>query len=277
MTRRLLGVFAHPDDESFGPGGTLAIHSAAGVDVHVATMTDGGAGAPAPGFPMGAELAEIRAGELQEAGRRLGATMHHLAYRDSGFTGDARNSDHDAFMNIDPAGPIGDLVGLIRELRPDVVITHDDTGGYFHPDHIRTFEVTRAAFFAAGDPQEFPERGMAFEPARLYSEVTSNKWIKRMVPLLRILRKDPTRMGVNRDVDITQIGVDPRVITTRIDVRAAWPMKKAAGACHVSQRGGSGVMGLVPAAILARLLPEETFVRIHPEPWPGLSEHSFFR
>lgn len=276
MTRRLLGVFAHPDDESFGPGATLAVHSMAGVDVHVATMTDGAAGTPAAGYPQGDEFVKVRRSELQRAVRTLGATLHHLHYRDSGFIGNERNDDPDSFMNVDPVGPTAELVGLIRRVRPQVIVTHHETGGYFHPDHIRCYEVTRAAFHAAGDPAQFGDRGAPFTPSRLYTDVISNRWMKVIVTALRLARRDPTRMGVNADVDLTGVGVDPGTITTRIDVRGGWAAKQAAGACHASQGGGAGPYRLLPAWLLARLLPHDTFVRVAPEPWPGLRENSFF-
>ena len=276
MTGRLLGVFAHPDDESFGPAGTLAVHSAAGVDVHIVTMTDGAAGAPAAGFPNGDALAQVRRRELRAAADELGATLHHLPYRDSGFTGDQRNTQPDAFMNVDAEEPLGDLIEVIRRVRPDVVISHDENGGYGHPDHIRCHQVTRAAFDAAGDAASYPDRGVPFQPTRLYSETRSNRPISVAVWLMRLARRDPTHIGVNKDVDLTQVGMDPRRITTRIDVRRGWSAKKAASACHVSQRGGSGPLQRVPAWLLALVFPRELFIREHPAPWPGLRERSLF-
>lgn len=276
MSRRLLGVFAHPDDESFGPAGTLAVHSAAGVDVHIVTMTDGAAGAPAPGYPDGDALAAIRRKELRAAATRLGVTLHHLSYRDSGYTGDPRNDDPQAFMNVDPEEPTATLVGLLREIRPDVVVTHDEQGGYHHPDHIRCHVLVRAAFEAAGDLTRYPDRGTPFQPARLYSETTSNRWIKIATRAMRLVGRDPTRVGVNSDVDLTRVGMDPARITTRIDVRAGWPAKAAAAGCHVSQRGDTGPMRRVPPWLMAQVAPNELFIREVPAPWPGLRERSLF-
>jgi LmbE family N-acetylglucosaminyl deacetylase len=274
MPRRLLAVFAHPDDESFGPAGTLAVHAVAGVDVHVAVMTDGAAGTPAAGFPPGDELALVRRRELRAAAKQLGATVHHLTYRDSGFIGDPRNDDPDAFMNVDAAGPVSDLVMLIRQVKPDVVITHDENGGYRHPDHIRCHNLTRAAFEAAGDAAQFPELGPPFRPARLYSETRSNRWIKVLVLLMRLTGRDPTRFGVNKDVDLTRVGMDPKRITTRIDVRSGWVAKKAAAECHQSQRGDAGPLARLPAWLLRLVSPRELFIREWPPPSPGLRERS---
>lgn len=276
MTRRLLGVFAHPDDESFGPAGTLALHAAAGVDVHIATMTDGAAGAPAPGFPEGDELARVRRTELRGAAAILGATLHHFSYRDSGFVGNERNHLPDAFINVDVDEPIADLVALIREIRPDVVFTHDENGGYRHPDHIRCHVVVRAAFEAAGEPTRFVELGEPFAPARLYSETMSDRLINLAVRALRLVGRDPTRTGVNNDVDLTGLGTSPRDITTRIDIRDGWAPKRAAGACHVSQRGDVSPLRHVPLWLLRLLWRNESFIREWPPAWPGLREHSLF-
>jgi LmbE family N-acetylglucosaminyl deacetylase len=276
MNRRLLGVFAHPDDESFGPAGTLAVHAIDGVDVHIATMTDGAAGTPAAGFPDGDGLARVRREELRAAAAQLGATLHHFSYRDSGFIGDERNDLPDAFINVDEAEPMADLVALIREIRPDVVLTHDENGGYRHPDHIRCHTVTRAAFEAAGDPERFRDRGPAFAPSRLYSETTSNRLVKVAAGLMRLVGRDPTRIGVNKDVDLTRVGVDPHRITTRIDVRKGWARKRAAGARHASQRGDIGPLRRVPVGLLKLLMPRESFIRELPPPWPGLRETSLF-
>ena len=276
MTRRLLGVFAHPDDESFGPGGTLAVHALDGVDVHIATMTDGAAGTPAAGFPAGDDLARVRREELAAAARTLGATLHHFSYRDSGFIGDERNQMPDAFINVDEAGPLADLVVLIRDIRPDVVLTHDENGGYHHPDHVRCHVLTRRAFEAAGDPDHHPELGAPFAPSRLYSETRSNRSIKLLVRALRLVGRDPTRMGVNKDVDFTRVGMDPARITTSIDVRGGLARKRAAALCHVSQRGDVGPLRRVPVWLLALLTPRELFIRELPAPRPGLRERSLF-
>ncbi|HEX6257166.1 MAG TPA: PIG-L family deacetylase [Euzebyales bacterium] len=276
MTRRLLAVFAHPDDEAFGPGATLAVHSAAGVDVHIATMTDGSAGAPAPGYPDGAALATIRRDELRAAAKQLGATLHHFEHRDSGYTGDPRNDDPAAFMNVDPEKPTAELVNLIRDVRPDVVITHDEQGGYHHPDHVRCHVLVRAAFDAAGDPARHPDRGTPFQPTRLYSETMSNRWVKVMTRAMRLLGRDPTRFGVNNDVDLTRVGMDPARITTRIDARAGWAAKRAAAACHASQRGDTGPISRIPTWLISRIAPRDLFIREVPAPWPGLRENSFF-
>ncbi len=136
--KRLLAVLAHPDDESFGPGGTFARYAAAGVAVHIAIATDGVAGSVAKGYEETLkDLVAVRARELDAAVAILGATLHKLGYRDSGYVNDPANQHPEAFINAEQTAVVGQVVRLIREIRPQVIITHDETGGYFHPDHIQ--------------------------------------------------------------------------------------------------------------------------------------------
>jgi LmbE family N-acetylglucosaminyl deacetylase len=136
MKRTILAVLAHPDDESYGIGGTLARYAAEGVEVHVAIATDGAAGSIDNKWQGDrSRLAEARALELKEAGDVLGVKIHSLGYRDSGYIGDPANEHQDAFINVDEDVATGAVVRLIRELQPQIVVTHDETCGYYHPDH----------------------------------------------------------------------------------------------------------------------------------------------
>ncbi len=102
MTRKLLAVLAHPDDESFGIGGTLARYAAEGVEVHVAIATDGVAGSVASGYEHTLnDLIAVRQQELAAAVDILGVTLHTLDYRDSGYIGDPANGHPEAFINCD--------------------------------------------------------------------------------------------------------------------------------------------------------------------------------
>jgi LmbE family N-acetylglucosaminyl deacetylase len=139
---RLLFVFAHPDDESMGTGGTIARHVAAGVEVHLVCLTRGGAGWG--GRPPGRrpeELPEIRTEELQSAAKVLGlASVELWDYPDGGV----------------PSCNQDEITRRIREqvssLRPDVVVGWGSDGGYFHPDHIACGACTDEALAGAGVP-----------------------------------------------------------------------------------------------------------------------------
>src|SRR3972149_4715386 len=116
---------AHPDDESFGPGSTLAQYAAAGVKVYVICSTGGEAGTVAPEHMQGyGSIKELRAAELDGAGKALGlAGLYRLGYRDSGMRGSAENK-HPECLAMAPLDEVtGRIVKIFREINPDVVIT----------------------------------------------------------------------------------------------------------------------------------------------------------
>lgn len=270
-------MLAHPDDESFGPGGTLARYAAAGVDVHVAIATDGAAGSVAAGYEdRRAELAAVRKEELNTAVSILGVRLHRLGYRDSGYLNDPANEHPHAFVNADETEAVRRVVRLMRQIQPQVVITHDETGGYFHPDHIQCWRVTTEAFHAAGDDSRFPELDLpAYSPQKLYYAAFSNRWVKFFLLLMRLRGHDPTKMGRNQDIDMTSLGVDPQQIHAVIDYRPFWDVKKAASAAHASQ-GGGGVGRRLPEILQKLLLARDTFIRAYPPAPPGTREKDLF-
>lgn len=276
--KRLLVVLAHPDDESFGMGGTVARYADEGVDVHVAIATDGVAGSVAGGYEHTlADLVAVRRKELDAAMRILGGTLHMLGYRDSGYIGDPANEHPDAFINCDMEEATGRVVALIRTIRPQVVVTHDETGGYYHPDHIHCWKITTAAFEAAGDATRYPEIGPGpFRPQRLYFTAFSNRIVKFFTLLMRLRRQDPKRAGRNKDIDWTRIGIEPRRLHAHIDYRRYWEVKRAAGAEHPSQGGGSARNRMLPESIQRRFLATETFIRGYPPVADGYREHDLF-
>lgn len=275
---RLLVVLAHPDDESFGMGGTLARYADEGVDVHIAIATDGVAGSVAGGYEHTLrELADVRRHELESAVHVLGGTLHMLGYRDSGYIGDPANQHPEAFINSDLEDGIGRVVALIREIRPQVVVTHDETGGYYHPDHIHCWKITTAAFEAAGNLERYPEIGPApYQPQRLYYTAFSNRMVKFYSMLMRLRGQDPKRAGRNKDIDWTRIGIDPRHLHARIDYRRYWDIKRAAAAEHPSQGGGSSRFRLLPESFQRRFLATETYIRAYPEVTDGFREYDLF-
>lgn len=276
--RRLLAVLAHPDDESFGMGGTLSRYADEGVDVHIAIATDGVAGSVAGGYEHTLkELAAVRRRELESAVAILGGTLHMLGYRDSGYIGDPANQHPEAFINIDPEESVGRVVALIREIRPQVVVTHDETGGYFHPDHIQCWKITTAAFEAANDPTRYPEIGPApYQPQRLYFTGLSNRLIKFFSFMMRLRGQDPKHAGRNKDIDWTRIGIDPRRLNARIDYRRYWDVKRAAAAQHPSQGGGTSRSRMLPEWFQRRFMATEMFIRGYPAVADGFREYDLF-
>lgn len=272
MTRRLLGVFAHPDDESFGAGGTLAKYAREGVEVHVCILTDGASGSTAAGAVTSAEansLAELRRQELACACQVLGVQLHTVGYRDSGMEGSPDNKHPQSLYQADLDAVALELVRAIRQTRPHVVISHDPTGGYGHPDHIRVNHAVRRAWRCTGLPDAYPQLeadGLgAWQPARLYYSVVARSSVSWYIWLLRLQGKDPRHYGRQGDVDLTHVGVPDRRIHVRLDVEPYLPVKREAGACHKSQGGGSQRWRTGPRWLRRRSMRYETFVQAYPE------------
>lgn len=259
----LLGIFAHPDDESFGPGGTLAKYVAEGIDVHVCIATDGAAGSCDPELLKGyANLAERRTDELRDAVAVLGVTLHKLPYRDSGMEGSEHNANPDSFYQAPLDEAAGHLVSLMRTIRPHVVVAHDPTGGYFHPDHIKVNQVTSRAWQLVNDPTYLPALA-AWQPFRLFWTALPRTWIRRFIRILRLLGKDPTNFGRNNDIDLTRLGTPDELVHTRIDITDYMDIKLEASNKHVSQNTNSPISRL-PSFLRKRFFNQESFTQAQP-------------
>ena len=171
---RLMAVHAHPDDESSKGAATLARYADEGHRVLVVTLTGGERGEilnPAMDLPdVHGRIAEIRRDEMAKAASILGVEHSWLGFVDSGLPkGDLPGPLPDGCFALVPLEESTEaLVRLVREFRPHVLVTYDENGGYPHPDHIRTHEVSVAAFEAAGDPERFPDAGSPWQPLKLY-------------------------------------------------------------------------------------------------------------
>jgi N-acetyl-1-D-myo-inositol-2-amino-2-deoxy-alpha-D-glucopyranoside deacetylase len=178
-SRRLLLVHAHPDDETINNGATMARYVAEGAEVTLLTCTLG-----EEGEIMVPELAQLaadqadqlggyRISELRAAMAALGVTDSRFLggagrYRDSGMMGTPANQHPRAFWNADVAEAVAAAVAVVRDVRPQVVVTYDENGGYGHPDHIQAHRVAMGAVAAAADPHYRPELGPVWNVARVY-------------------------------------------------------------------------------------------------------------
>jgi mycothiol S-conjugate amidase len=172
---RLMAVHAHPDDESSKGAATMAKYVREGVEVLVVTLTGGERGSvlnPAMDRPeVQADLARIRREEMARAREILGVEQRFLGFVDSGLPeGDPLPPlPAGSFALVPLAEAAAPLVGLVRDFRPQVILTYDESGGYPHPDHIKTHEVTVEAFEAAADPDRYPEvGGEPWQPLKMY-------------------------------------------------------------------------------------------------------------
>ena len=178
---RLLAVHAHPDDESSKGAATMAAYVAGGAQVLVATLTGGERGDilnPAMDRPeVRSDIGRIRREEMNRAREILGVQQRFLGFVDSGLPeGDPPSPLPDGCFALQPLdAAAAPLTALVREFRPHVMVTYDETGGYPHPDHIKCHEVSMAAFDAAGDPDAYPETGEPWQPRKLYYHATFHR------------------------------------------------------------------------------------------------------
>ncbi|OGO19610.1 MAG: hypothetical protein A2144_07695 [Chloroflexi bacterium RBG_16_50_9] len=269
--KTLIFFGAHPDDETFGIGATLAQYSASGVKVYCVCATHGEAGTVDPEYMRGyATIADLRRAELHCATQVLGLIdVIYLGYCDSGMPGSETNKHSEALAMAPVEEVARRIVRIIRELKPDVVITSDAGGGYGHPDHIAIHNATVEAFYAANDPTKYPEAGPVFQPYKLYFGVRSRGFMKIMVKLMPLFGQNPHRFGRNRDIDLTKmLRVEyPVHAVIRLTKEAVETRNKAA-ACHASQGGGQPRPGLFRLFRIVEKLrgQRDYFMRDYPPP-----------
>jgi mycothiol S-conjugate amidase len=178
---RLMAVHAHPDDESSKGAATMARYVRDGVDVMVCTLTGGERGSilnKAMDRPeVRADLPRIRREEMARAREILGVRQQFLGFTDSGLPeGDPLPPLPEGCFALTPLEEASHpLVRAVREFRPHVMLTYDEQGGYPHPDHIKTHQVSVEAFEAAADPDRYPGAGDPWQPLKLYYFATFHK------------------------------------------------------------------------------------------------------
>ena len=274
----LLAVLAHPDDETFGMGGTIAYYARRGVDTYLICATRGEAGDMDPALLQGYDsIAERREAELRCAAGKLGLRkVIFLDYRDSGMPGSPDNSHVRALVAQPRERVAEEIARHIRQLKPQVVVTFDPIGGYHHPDHIAIHQATVRAFDLAGDPaaanlQDLP----VFTPDKLYYQTIPRKFMRLMMRMMRLLGRDPHKFGKNKDIDLVAIAEVDFPTDAVIDYRAVADIRDEAAACHASQ-SASSLTGGVFAWLRRMLASKEIYMRAVPSP-DGKVEHDLFQ
>ncbi len=274
----LLGIFAHPDDESFGPGGTLARYAREGAAVDVIIATDGIAGSVTDRWTAAHHdtLAQARSAELANAAVALEVrSIWSLPYRDSGMLGTPDNEHPDALIQQPIEDSVAEILAYVQRLQPDVIVTHDPFGGYGHPDHIRVCEATAAAFHLARG--QAGRNGAAWPgPQKLYYTAFDKNWLRWMVRVLPLFGQDPTAVGRNKDINLLEISRWETPINATVDVSSYLNVKHAASVAHASQYdGGAFFMRALPSSVRNRLMANERFTRAFPAP-NGTMERDLF-
>jgi mycothiol S-conjugate amidase len=264
VPRTLLAVHAHPDDESSKGAGTLARYAAAGVRTVIVTCTGGEAGEilnPAMDQPGVLErMPELRRAELAKALEILHVSAHYwLGYRDSGMPDTPANAHPEAFANADLDEATGRLVGIIRQEHPQVLVTYDESGGYPHPDHVRTHEVSVAAFDAAGDPDRYPEAGAPFQPLKLYYHATFTRRRLEAIHAGAVARgiDSPFAEWLERWDQAEH--PEPKV-TTQVDVRGFLAQRRDALLAHATQIDPNSFWFSIPDEVVGEVYPWEDYV-----------------
>jgi N-acetyl-1-D-myo-inositol-2-amino-2-deoxy-alpha-D-glucopyranoside deacetylase len=238
--RRLLLVHAHPDDESIGTGATMAKYAAEGAQVTLVTCTLGELGEVIPpemahlAFDADGGLGQYRIGELAAACAELGVTDHRFLgqpgkWRDSGMMGTESNNWDGCFWRADVDEAAGDLMEIIREVRPQVIVSYDDNGFYGHPDHIQAHRVAWRAYELA--------EGLV---AKFYATAIPKSVLAEAMALMQ---ESGTSGEVGGGADFTRVesveelpfGTDDANVTTEIDATGYLDAKLAAMRAHATQ------------------------------------------
>jgi LmbE family N-acetylglucosaminyl deacetylase len=245
-TLKLMAIFAHPDDESLGTGGTLVKYATEGIETYLITATRGERGwwGSEADYPGPAALGRTREAELRSAAQVLGLReVVFLDYMDG---------------ELDQASPqevIAKLTAHIRRIRPDVVVTFDPDGVYGHPDHIAISQLTTAAIMAAADSAYADSGRPPHRVSKLYYRSSTSEDLAAYQVAFGdlVMHID----GVERRAT----GWPAWAISTRIDTAEYWPQVWEAVACHRSQLPGYQALKNLPPEHHQNLWGQQTFYR----------------
>jgi LmbE family N-acetylglucosaminyl deacetylase len=267
--RRILAVYAHPDDEGQATG-ALAGFIRAGDAVTLVCATRGEVGEIShPSLATSENLWYVRELELRAAMGQIGLSdVRFLPYRDSGMAGTPENEDERS-LHMQPADTVvSELVAIIRDVRPHLVFTWDPSGGYGHPDHLAVHRHTVAAFDAAPDPVAFSGGGDPWSPERLYWGARTMKTFATMFLELeqRGLLPEPIDPARRERFDRAMTEPDPPCSVV-YDAGPFAPLKRQAAGMHRSQFGENSLFARIPEELRQRFYGEERYYQARPS-WP---------
>jgi LmbE family N-acetylglucosaminyl deacetylase len=271
----ILAAFAHPDDEAFGTGGTLACYADGGTRVVLVCATRGEAGEISdPALATSETLGQVREQELRCAVENMGIDeLIFLDYRDSGMVGSPENDDPRAYIQTPEEEVVEKLVAIIRRVKPQVVTTFEPNGGYGHPDHIAIHQHTVTAFHASADPQQYPELGSAWQADRLFYTAIPRSFFIQMRDELEKLGEDISDFEI---FDAEEIGWPDDQVNVTIDVASTVDSKWDSMECHRTQFGPGNLFRRLPDEMAKQLMSQEHFALAWPEPEPGMQMSDLF-
>jgi N-acetyl-1-D-myo-inositol-2-amino-2-deoxy-alpha-D-glucopyranoside deacetylase len=275
-TRRLLLVHAHPDDETIGTGATMARYAAEGARVTLVTCTLGEEGeihVPALAglaADRADQLGGYRIAELAAACAALGVTDHRFLggagrYRDSGMMGLPTNDHPRAFWRAEVDTAAGELLEVIREVRPQVLVTYDPNGFYGHPDHIQAHRVAmRAAELAAAED---------CAPAKIYWTAMPRSVLAAGLTVFAGSSDNP--FGGVESVDELPFGTPDEQIAARIDAAAHRQAKESAMRAHATQIPASSWLYALAGNVGAELMGVEYYTLASGAKGPGSGPYAW--
>lgn len=238
----ILAILAHPDDE-IGVGSTLARYGDAGVRTVLVCATRGEAATIyCDDCATREDLALVRTRELECACGHLGiGELRWLDWPDGGV------------KDLQRTGAVGQIVRQIREIRPHVILTHPEHGLYPHPDHLAVWEIVREAFDAAADPAAYPDAGLAWAPARLFTRAIAQSYFEAAPGLKEF------RVELNGQLLPFYGTPDHRIdVTMRV---SPWVERRmAAWNCHRSQHNPKGFTTTMPDSMREAMAAKEQFI-----------------
>jgi mycothiol S-conjugate amidase len=283
---RLMAVHAHPDDESSKGAAATAKYVADGVDVLVVTCTGGERGSvlnPKLDRPeVWENIATLRRAEMDRAREILGVRQAWLGFVDSGYPeGDPLPPLPDGCFGLQPVETAAiPLIKVIREFRPHVMTTYDESGGYPHPDHVMTHKISMAAFEAAGDPERYPELGEPWQPMKLYYNMGWQR--ERMLAIheamLAETGESPYTEWIKEWADSDKPPREDKGsrVTTRVPCGEFFETRDDALRAHATQVDPDGLWFAVPLAIQQKVWPTEDFQLVRSSVGPiGIEDDLF--
>ncbi|WP_030153403.1 N-acetyl-1-D-myo-inositol-2-amino-2-deoxy-alpha-D-glucopyranoside deacetylase [Streptomyces sp. NRRL S-244] len=297
--RRLLLVHAHPDDESINNGVTMAKYAAEGAHVTLVTCTLGEEGEVIP--PGLAHLAPDRddtlgphrIGELAAAMAELGVTDHRFLggpgrFRDSGMMGAEQNLRPGSFWSTDVDEAAAHLVEVIREVRPQVLVTYDPDGGYGHPDHIQAHRVATRGAELAAEAAYRRDLGDPWRIGKIYWNRVPRSVVEEGFARLKAAREHPPAVaegdpkapfpGLASPDDVPGVIADDR-ITAEIGADEAFVAAKAAAMrAHATQIAVDGPFFALSNDLAQPLFAREYYELVAGRPGApaGEREHDLF-
>lgn len=280
MTLRLLAVHAHPDDESSKGAATYAHYRSLGAEVLVVSCTGGERGSILNADMVGNAMAErdlagLRRLEMAKAQRELDVQHRWLGYEDSGMNDDG-SVPANSFAAIPVEASAEPLVRVIRQFRPQVLVTYDEKGGYPHPDHIRCHEVSMEAYRAAADPARYPDTGAPWQIDKLYYDRIFN--LERIDAMyLELSVKEPDSallepLGAARE----WMKDYPKLATTHVPVGDFLEVRDAALLSHASQVAPGSSFFFWPNDLIREAWPFEDFQLVESKVDTSMPESDLF-